>query len=166
MGPLKINVVEYLLIALLSVGMVVIVFEAVHKSIYLNGNNPVRKSKIVQFIIGTIFFACIIGIFVAISMLTPPIWIIKLTYPGDVILMLTFVAIFLGWIIMGKKRELYSITPFVVLMAAVGILQRIPVLLAIVGSSNIKFLAAGAAIGGFLINIIWGRIEMKKIARD
>ncbi|MFT8825915.1 MAG: hypothetical protein ABF536_09285 [Liquorilactobacillus mali] len=165
-GPLKINIFEYLLIALLSVGVVVVVFKTIHKFIYLNENNLVRKSKVIQFIIGTIFFGCIIGLFLAISMLTPPIWIIKLTYPGDVILMLTIIAIFLGWIIIGKKRELYSITPFIVLMAAVGILQRIPVLLAIVGSNNIKFLAAGAAIGGFLINIIWGRIEMKKITRN
>ncbi|MFT8425057.1 MAG: hypothetical protein ABF682_03825 [Liquorilactobacillus sp.] len=165
-GALKINILEYILIALLSLGMVVIVFEAVHKSIYLSENNPFRKSKIVQFIIGTIFFTCITGAFVTISVFTPPIWVAKLVYPGDVILMLTVTAIFLGWIIIGRKRELYSITPFIVLMAAVGMLQRIPVMLAVVGSNNIKFLAVGAAISGFLINIVWGRIEMKRIAHD
>ncbi|MFT8670109.1 MAG: hypothetical protein ABF778_10250 [Liquorilactobacillus hordei] len=164
-GALKINILEYLLIALLSVGMIVIVFEAVHKSIYLSENNLLRKSKVIQFIIGTIFFSCIIGTFVAISVFTPPVWIVKFLYPSDVILMLTIIAIFLGWIIIGKKRELYSITPFIILMAAVGIAQRIPAVLTIVGANNIKFLAVGAAIIGFLINIVWGRIFIKKMAR-
>ncbi|KRL08174.1 hypothetical protein [Liquorilactobacillus hordei] len=164
-GALKINILEYLLIALLSVGMIVIVFEAVHKSIYLSENNLLRKSKVIQFIIGTIFFSCIIGTFVAISVFTPPVWIVKFLYPSDVILMLTIIAIFLGWIIIGKKRELYSITPFIILMAAVGIAQRIPAVLTIVGANNIKFLAVGAAIIGFLINIVWGRILIKKMAR-
>ncbi|MFT8557830.1 hypothetical protein [Liquorilactobacillus hordei] len=164
-GALKINILEYLLIALLSVGMIVIVFEAVHKSIYLSENNLLRKSKVIQFIIGTIFFSCIIGTFVAISVFTPPIWIVKFLYPSDVILMLTIIAIFLGWIIIGKKRELYSITPFIILMAAVGIAQRIPAVLTIVGANNIKFLAVGAAIIGFLVNIVWGRIFIKKMAR-
>lgn len=164
-GALKINILEYLLIALLSVGMIVIVFEAVHKSIYLSENNLLRKSKVIQFIIGTIFFSCIIGTFVAISVFTPPIWIVKFLYPSDVILMLTIIAIFLGWIIIGKKRELYSITPFIILMAAVGIAQRIPAVLTIVGANNIKFLAVGAAIIGFLVNIVWGRIFIKKMER-
>ncbi|AUJ29058.1 hypothetical protein [Liquorilactobacillus hordei] len=164
-GALKINILEYLLIALLSVGMIVIVFEAVHKSIYLSENNLLRKSKVIQFIIGTIFFSCIIGTFVAISVFTPPVWIVKFLYPSDVILMLTIIAIFLGWIIIGKKRELYSITPFIILMAAVGIAQRIPAVLTIVGANNIKFLAVGAAIIGFLVNIVWGRIFIKKMAR-
>ncbi|MBZ2406464.1 DUF1129 domain-containing protein [Liquorilactobacillus hordei] len=164
-GALKINILEYLLIALLSVGMIVIIFEAVHKSIYLSENNLLRKSKVIQFIIGTIFFSCIIGTFVAISVFTPPVWIVKFLYPSDVILMLTIIAIFLGWIIIGKKRELYSITPFIILMAAVGIAQRIPAVLTIVGANNIKFLAVGAAIIGFLVNIVWGRIFIKKMAR-
>ncbi|MFT9004424.1 MAG: hypothetical protein ABF991_06930 [Liquorilactobacillus hordei] len=164
-GALKINILEYLLIALLSVGMIVIVFEAVHKSIYLSENNLLRKSKVIQFIIGTIFFSCIIGTFVAISVFTPPVWIVKFLYPSDVILMLTIIAILLGWIIIGKKRELYSITPFIILMAAVGIAQRIPAVLTIVGANNIKFLAVGAAIIGFLVNIVWGRIFIKKMAR-
>ncbi|MFT8950589.1 MAG: hypothetical protein ABGA11_09485 [Liquorilactobacillus hordei] len=164
-GALKINILEYLLIALLSVGMIVIIFEAVHKSIYLSENNLLRKSKVIQFIIGTIFFSCIIGTFVAISVFTPPVWIVKFLYPSDVILMLTIIAILLGWIIIGKKRELYSITPFIILMAAVGIAQRIPAVLTIVGANNIKFLAVGAAIIGFLVNIVWGRIFIKKMAR-
>ncbi|KRM95484.1 hypothetical protein FC19_GL001798 [Liquorilactobacillus aquaticus DSM 21051] len=165
-GALKINVIEYLLMAGLSIALTCIIFSLVHKSIYLSENNILRKSKVVGYIVGTVFFASFVLLFLAISSWTPDFLTIKIVYPYDTILILALAVIFTFWIVSSKQIYLYPITPFIFLIALVGIIQRIPVMVDIIGAGNIKYLSVGAAVIGFLANIVWSRIQVKKIAKD
>ncbi|GAJ26854.1 hypothetical protein JCM15457_1805 [Liquorilactobacillus sucicola DSM 21376 = JCM 15457] len=165
-GTLKINILEYFLMAVLSVALTCIVFSLVHKSVYLSEDNIFRKSKTAGFILGTAFFASFVLLFSAISFWTPAFLTIRIIYPYDTILILALAVVFVTWIISSKQIYLYPITPFVVLIAIVGIIQRIPVMVAAIGADNVKYLAIGAAVIGFLANIIWTRIQVKKVAND
>ncbi|WP_311407839.1 DUF1129 family protein [Liquorilactobacillus uvarum] len=165
-GALKINVLEYLLMAGLSVALTCIVFSLVHKSIYLSENNILRKSKIAGFIAGTVFFASFILLFLSISLWTPNFLTIKIAYPYDTILILALAFVFIAWIISSKQVYLYPITPFIILIALVGIIQRIPAIVNAIGTDNFKYLSIGAVIIGFLANIIWSRIQVNKLSND
>lgn len=165
-GALRINLLEYFLVAVLSLVICPFIFWVIHKSVYLSENNPVRKSKVIQYLLGTIFFACVIGLFLLINILTPAVGVIKLVFPYDTLFILVIAAIFIGWILIKKEQALYSIIPYIILMLLGGVLQRTPVMHKLLGDNNVKFLIVGAVILGFLIDIIWGRVILKKLTKE
>lgn len=146
-----INFLVLMLNGLLSFIVIGIVFYGLHRSIYAK----IVKSKVLSFLV--LWLACmlIIGLFVLIHVLTPPLLTLYLASPVG-ILMITILLVGLTIAALRRNKEdrkiWWSFLPPVYIMGLIGILSRLPLTEDWLASSNGRITAAVCIGFGLILN--------------
>lgn len=147
-----INIIVLILNGLLSFLFVGVVFFIMHKSIY----TKIIKGKVASFLLLWLFCSLIIGSFILIQLLIPPLLTIHLSNPLGIFI----ISILLGTtaLVFSRSKQDRQIwlpfLPFIWILGTVGIASRLPVTENWMSSSNGKITTA--VLTGFGFILFWG----------
>ncbi|RYL97010.1 hypothetical protein EWH99_13595 [Sporolactobacillus sp. THM7-7] len=155
-----INFLVLILNGLLSFFVIGIVFYVLHRSIYAK----IIKGKVVSFLV--LWLACmlIIGLFVLIQILTPPLLTVYFANPVG-ILMITILLVGLTVAALRRNKEdrkiWWSFLPPVYIMGLIGILSRLPLTEDWLASSNGRITAAVCIGFGLILNWVITYVSLR-----
>lgn len=148
-----INIIVLILNGLLSFLFVGVVFFIMHKSIY----TKIIKGKVASFLLLWLFFSLIIGSFILIQLLIPPLLTIHLSNPLGIFI-ISILLIGTTALVFSRSKQDRQIwlpfLPFIWILGTVGIASRLPVTENWMSSSNGKITTA--VLTGFGFILFWG----------
>ena len=151
---LQLNLYSYVTTAVFSVVLVILFFFGVQKTIYLK--QGFFQSKLKKFLV-----LWVIGGLVLLNLYTPNLFVVTLSYPMDMVLMLVLLVAACALIFLRKEKDFYPVAFMLTIFVILGILQRWASKENLTNDNRFKGLLIALLVAAFAVYILWTRRSAK-----
>ncbi|MCI5686440.1 MAG: hypothetical protein MR320_13790 [Enterococcus gallinarum] len=156
---LQLNLYSYVTTAVFSVVLVILFFFGVQKTIYLK--QGFFQSKLKKFLVLWVISMVWIGGLVLLNLYTPNLFVVTLSYPMDMVLMLVLLVAACALIFLRKEKDFYPVAFMLTIFVILGILQRWASKENLTNDNRFKGLLIALLVAAFAVYILWTRRSAK-----
>lgn len=156
---LQLNLFSYILTAVYSILLVILFFYGMQKTVYLKKSFINSKAK--KFMILWGIASLWIGGLVLLNLYTPNLFVVTLSYPMDMVLMLVLLVAACALIFLRKEKDFYPIAFMLTVFVGLGVIQRWAFKENWTDAIWYKGMLIALLLAAFAVYIIWTRRSAK-----